>query len=244
MLRLFKTPGGIRNGLSAARYGIRLFSFQTIPTPNPDALKFVSPECNIGPIENKTYEFNSTFQAQHSPLALKIFNLPGVTSVMIGWDFLTVNKQDYIHWSKLRPEVVEIVNKFLTEKVEPVISDELVEMSSDYDPNDTELIGMIKELIDTRIRPAIQDDGGDIDFRGFDEVSGTVYLKLQGACKSCSSSEVTLKHGIESMLMHYIEEVKNVEQILDPEEQIAIAEFDKLEQKLKAKASQSTPPTL
>jgi Fe-S cluster biogenesis protein NfuA len=101
-----------------------------------------------------------------------------------------------------------------------------------YNEKDDEVIGMIKELLDTRVRPAIQEDGGDIEFRGFDE--GIVLLKLRGACRTCDSSTVTLKNGIESMLMHYIEEVKGVRQVLDQEEEIAIKEFERFEEKLRA----------
>lgn len=231
----------------------RLLSFKTLNTPNPDALKFVSLEVPILPLENKTFEFNSTFQAMHSPLALKLFKLPGVKSIMLGPDFLTVNKQDYINWANLRPEVVEIMDKFLTANEEPVITKELIrqtEQEAEQDEqDDLEIVGMIKELIETKIRPAIQDDGGDIEYKGFDEETGKVFLKLQGACKTCSSSEDTLKHGIESMLMHYIEEVLEVIQILDPEEEIAMKEFDRLEQHIKAKKNNSDeelppPPSL
>ena len=97
--------------------------------------------------------------------------------------------------------------------------------------SDDEVVQMIKELLETRIRPAIQEDGGDIEFRGFDD--GMVKLKLRGACRTCDSSTVTLKNGIESMLMHYIEEVKGVDQVLDEEELIAMKEFEKFEEKLK-----------
>jgi len=92
---------------------------------------------------------------------------------------------------------------------------------------------MIKELLETRIRPAIQEDGGDIEFRGFSEETGEVSLKLRGACRTCDSSTVTLKNGIESMLMHYIEEVKSVVQVLDQEEEVAMAEFQKFEERLR-----------
>lgn len=225
----------------------RFLTLQTLTTPNPDALKFVSPEVDIAPVENKTFEFTSTMQAIHSPLARRLFQLPGVRSVMLGRDFLTVNKQDHINWANLRPEIVELVDKFLTSKKEPSISKELLEESQEVEDDD-EVISMIKELIETRIRPAIQDDGGDIEFKGFDEDTGTVFLKLQGACKSCSSSEDTLKHGIEAMLKHYIEEVEEVQQILDPEEEIALKEFDRLEQQLKMKrmdtSSMAPPPSL
>ena len=118
--------------------------------------------------------------------------------------------------------------------------------AAEADADDLEIVSMIKELIETRIRPAIQDDGGDIEYKAFDEETGTVFLKLQGACKSCSASEDTLKHGIESMLKHYVEEVQEVEQILDPEEEIALKEFERLEQNLKSKknAEALPPPSL
>lgn len=232
-----------------SRSSIRLLSFKTFPTPNENALKFVSPEKHISPLENKTFEFTTSMQAVHSPLALKLFRIPGIKSVMIGHDFLTVNKQDHINWANLRPEVVDLLDAFLTENNEPVITRELLDQgatdSLTASENDSEVVSMIKELIETRIRPAIQDDGGDIEYKAFDEETGTVFLKLQGACKSCSASEDTLKSGIQGMLQHYIEEVREVVQILDPEEEIALREFERLEQRLKANNDPvSTPPSL
>lgn len=106
--------------------------------------------------------------------------------------------------------------------------------------DDDEVVAMIKELLETRVRPAIQDDGGDLDYRGFHD--GMVLLKLRGACRTCDSSTVTLKNGIESMLMHYIEEVKGVEQVLDEEEEIAMKEFARFEEKLKQQKG-AAPPT-
>lgn len=223
----------------------RFLSFKTLPTPNPNALKFISPESEILPLAGKTVEFTSSLQAVHSPLALKMFKVPGVRSVMLGNDFLTVNKQDHLNWSTLSPEIVEVLDHFLTEKKEPVVTKEFLEKTNESetdDSDDLEVVSMIKELIDTRIRPAIQDDGGDIEFRAFDEETGRVFLKLQGACKTCSLSEDTLKHGIEAMLKHYIEEVNEVEQILDPEEEIALKEFEKLEQRLNSRRNESVPP--
>ncbi|GEQ71174.1 hypothetical protein JCM33374_g4855 [Metschnikowia sp. JCM 33374] len=231
----------------------RFLSFKTFPTPNANALKFVSP-VTVSPAGNKTFEFSSTLQAVHSPLALKLFKIAGIRSLMIGGDFITVNKQDHINWAHLRPEVVEVLDKFLTSKAEPVLTKDLLQESDSLaaSEDDSEVVAMIKELIDTRIRPAIQDDGGDLEFKAFDEETGAVFLKLQGACKSCSSSEDTLKGGIEAMLKHYIEEVSEVVQILEPEEEIANKEFERLEFKLKARqqaASGSSseapaPPTL
>ncbi|CAI5756783.1 unnamed protein product [Candida verbasci] len=230
----------------------RFISLKTLTTPNPNALKFISPEFKILPqqLKNKTFEFTSSLQSIHSPLALKLFNIPGVRSVMLGNDFLTVNKQDHINWANLTPEVKEVLESF-SKTGQPTITHELINEIQNEEAvdnsNDSELVSMIKELIETRIRPAIQDDGGDIEFKGFDEETGNVFLKLQGACKSCSSSEDTLKNGIESMLKHYIEEVNEVIQILDPEEEIAMKEFEKLEQSLKKNKTNEegdAPPNL
>lgn len=237
------TPRGVLSS-------IRSLSFPTLTTPNEDALKFTSPECEIVPVPDQTFEFTTTMQAIHSPLALRIFNIPGVRSVMLGQEFLTVNKQDYVDWATLKPEVIQVLDKFLTEKKEPVITKELLqENDRNTQPNedDLEAAAMVKELIQTRIRPAIQDDGGDIEYRAIDEETGKVFIKLRGACKSCSSSEDTLKSGIEGMLMHYIEGITEVVQVLDPEEEIAMKEFDKLEQDLKRKKenqSETPPPSL
>jgi len=223
----------------------RFLTFKTLPTPNENALKFISPEATILPLDGKTFEFTSLLQSVHSPLALKLLKVTGVRSVMLGSDFLTVNKQDHTNWANLRPEIVELLNEFLESKKDPVVTKEFIDKLQQEESeteDDSEIVSMIKELIETKIRPAIQDDGGDIEYKAFDEETGSVFLKLQGACKSCSESENTLKNGIESMLMHYIEEVKQVEQILDPEEEIALKEFDKLEQKLNRRSASPAPP--
>lgn len=228
----------------------RLLSFKTYPTPNTNALKFVLSECEIIPF-SQTFEFTSSLQAIHSPLALKLFKLRGVSSIMLGKDFVTINKQDHINWAELRPQVVDMLDGFLSEKSNLTVTKELLEKArqelAQSAEQDSEVVSMIKELIETRIRPAVQDDGGDIQFMGFDAETGTVFLKLQGACKTCSSSENTLKHGIEAMMKHYIEEVTLVEQILDPEEEVALKEFDRLEQNLKSKRGEAEdrgPPSL
>jgi Fe-S cluster biogenesis protein NfuA len=152
-----------------------------------------------------------------------------------------VTKDPATPWAHIKPEVFAIINEILTSG-SPIVNtvadkgNEQGQGASEidtlaYDENDSEVVSMIKELLETRIRPAIQEDGGDIDFRGFE--NGQVMLKLRGACRTCDSSTVTLKNGIESMLMHYIEEVKGVQQVLDQEEEIAMKEFEKFEEKLK-----------
>lgn len=230
----------------------RWINVKTLTTPNENALKFISTDGEL--LQDRgasSIEIKNTDEAlvEHSKLAQQIFlQCPGVESLMIGDDFLTVNKDSLVHWNQISPKVVELLTQTLASG-ESAVSEQFHSVRESaqvgYDVSvpkfelteeEQEISDMIDELIQTRIRPAIQDDGGDIVYRGFDPKTGTVYLKLQGACKSCSSSEDTLKHGIESMLKHYVEEVEHVEQILDPEEEVALKEFDKFEQKLQSKS--------
>lgn len=149
-----------------------------------------------------------------SPLAAELLNVDGVSSVFYGVDFITVTKASDVNWAHIKPEVFSLITEAVTSGQNIVNT---VSKSSDgehaqegggeeslaYDEeDDDEVVGMIKELLETRIRPAIQEDGGDIEFRGFHD--GMVMLKLRGACRTCDSSTVTLKNGIESMLMHYV----------------------------------------
>lgn len=184
-----------------------------------------------------------------SPLAARLLGVDGVSSVFYGPDFITVTKAAETNWAHVKPEVFSLITEAVSAG-EQIVS--VAEPGSDTSgapaaedslvikDDDDEVVAMIKELLETRVRPAIQDDGGDLDFRGFKE--GTVFLKLRGACRTCDSSTVTLKNGIESMLMHYIEEVTAVEQVLDEEEEIAIQEFAKFEEKLKSQKG-AAPPT-
>jgi Fe-S cluster biogenesis protein NfuA len=194
----------------------------------------------------------STLAPPHpSPLAAQLLNIDGVTSVFLGLDHITVTKDSATPWAHIKPEVFAIINEFMTsgQPLVNTIADKAGEQGQGgqevdtlaYDENDDEVVQMIKELLETRIRPAIQEDGGDIDFRGFND--GQVLLKLRGACRTCDSSTVTLKNGIESMLMHYIEEVKGVQQVLDQEEEIAIKEFAKFEEKLRQQKGPDAAPS-
>ncbi len=215
----------------------RYLNIQTAQTPNKDALKFI-PGVTILPEEYNTIEFTNSSQTANSPLAAHLFAIEGVKSLMLGKTFITVEKDASYDWSSIKPTVYTTVDKYLSSGESVLASNHNLEVST-VNEDDDEIVAMIKELIDTRIRPAIQDDGGDIEFRGF-EPDGTVLMKLQGACRSCDSSEVTLKNGIESMLMHYIEEVTGVRQVLDVEEEISLREFEKLENKLKQEKQHAT----
>lgn len=193
---------------------IRNLFIQTVETPNEQALKFLPSIKILG--ENETREFLSGREAACLPLALKLFSVDGIKSIMFGSNFITIEKQSNdLNWQLLKPEIFSILTEYLTNGT-PIIS-EGHELTDDmgFSEEDDEVVSMIKELIFTRIRPAIQDDGGDIEFVSFHEDDGTVFLRLKGACRSCDSSSVTLKNGIESMLKYYIEEVQNVEQVDD-----------------------------
>jgi Fe-S cluster biogenesis protein NfuA len=179
----------------AAVTGSRSIFIQTENTPNADALKFLPNHPILPPgLPSPFLEYlnpRSTLAPPHpSPLAAQLMNIDGVTSVFYGADFITVTKAADANWAHVKPEIFSLITE----------ADSLA-----YNENDDEVVGMIKELLETRIRPAIQEDGGDIEFRGFE--GGNVLLKLRGACRTCDSSTVTLKNGIEGMLMHYVSTV-------------------------------------
>jgi Fe-S cluster biogenesis protein NfuA len=166
--------------------------------------------------------FSNARESMRSPLAKKLFQIDGVTGVFFGKDFVTVTKSETFDWDVLKPEVYAKIMDFYAsgEPVVDIVDDGSSSFSSSNeadvdDPNkildtDSETVAMIKELLETRIKPAVAEDGGDIAFKKFDEADGLVYVELRGACDGCPSSTVTLKSGIENMLMHYVPEVKGV----------------------------------
>lgn len=209
---------GIVTGLAGAGGGRRNIFIQTESTPNADALKFL-PNHRVLPEDMGTpyIEYlnpRSTIAPPYpSPLAAKLMNIDGITSVFYGADFITVTKAGDANWAHVRPEIFALITEAITSGeamvnvVERRPGEDGQEVAAEedslaYNDEDSEVVGMIKELLDTRIRPAIQEDGGDIEFRGFED--GNVMLKLRGACRTCDSSTVTLKNGIEGMLMHYV----------------------------------------
>lgn len=199
----------------------RMMFIQTQPTPNPASLMFYpgKPVMEVG-----SSDFPNARTAMNSPLARSLFGIDGVTRVFFGSDFVTVTKSDDVSWDILKPEIFAAIMDFYTSG-QPLFLDESTAASKDtaIHEDDSETVAMIKELLETRIRPAVQDDGGDIVYRGFDLETGIVKLQMQGACSGCPSSSVTLKSGIENMLMHYVPEVKGVEQELDAEDEEATA---------------------
>lgn len=195
----------------------RSMFIQTQSTPNPSSLMFypAKPVMEAG-----SADFPNARSAMSSPLAKTIFGIDGITRVFFGSDFVTVTKSEDNSWDFLKPQIFAAIMDFYSSG-QPLILDSNTAASKDtaIREDDSETVAMIKELLETRIRPAVQDDGGDIEYVGFDTDTGIVKLRMQGACSGCPSSSVTLKSGIENMLMHYVPEVKGVEQELDAEEE-------------------------
>jgi Fe-S cluster biogenesis protein NfuA len=177
---------------------------QTESTPNPATLKFLPGQDVLG---TGTADFPEATSAARSPLAKAIFATPGVTGVFLGADFITVTKDDTTDWAHVKPSILgAILEHFQSGR--PAIEGDAEAAHATQDGPDGEVIDQIKELLDTRVRPAVAQDGGDITFHGFDR--GVVYLHMKGACAGCPSSTMTLKMGIENLLRHYIPEVTEV----------------------------------
>jgi len=179
---------------------------ETEGTPNPATLKFLPGRDILG---DKTADFADADAALISPLAESLFGLEGVARVFLGGDFVTITKTPVVEWQALKPQVLGLLMEHLVND-RPILRENVTLEAEDVDPADAEIVAHIKELLDTRIRPAVASDGGDIIFRGFRD--GVVSLLMQGSCAGCPSSTATLKHGIENMLKHYIPEVSSVTQ--------------------------------
>ncbi len=186
---------------------------ETETTPNPASLKFL-PGRQVMP--SGTREFATPEAAEASPLAQAIFDTGEVTNVFFGGDFVSVTAAPGVEWSSLKPQVVSILlDHFVSEAplfaggdASGIAVPGEGEMLVEEDPDDADVVAQINDLLETRVRPAVAGDGGDIQYRGFRD--GVVYLQLQGACSGCPSSTATLKHGIEGLLKHYVPEVVEV----------------------------------
>ncbi len=184
---------------------------QTESTPNPATLKFLPGREVMG--EGNVADFPDKASAARSPLAAALFEVPDVSRVFFGSDFISVTKAGG-DWKHLKPAVLGAIMDHFTRGL-PLIDKPADETASDaaYNAGDEEIVTQIKELLDTRVRPAVAQDGGDIIFKGYDGSSGVVFLHLQGACAGCPSSTMTLRNGIENMLRHYVPEVNAVEAV-------------------------------
>ena len=176
---------------------------QTQDTPNPATLKFIPgvPVMNSG-----TADYPAADSASNSPLPRRLFQVDGVRGVFLGGDFVAVTKEESLDWFALKPSILAGIMEHYASGMPVVEADESAGEASDED--DDEVVKQIKQLLDTRVRPAVAMDGGDIVFQGFDD--GIVTLQMRGACQGCPSSTATLKMGIENMLRHYIPDVREV----------------------------------
>ena len=181
---------------------------QTEETPNPATLKFL-PGCEVAGAT--TADFPDPATAGRSPLAERLFAIDGLTGVFLGADFVTVTKAEDKEWYLLKPAVLGIIMEHFTAG-RPVLLADATAGEEKVSEEDSEVVAQIKELLDTRVRPAVAQDGGDIIFHAFEE--GVVFLTMQGACAGCPSSTATLKMGIENMLRHYIPEVQEVRAVM------------------------------
>lgn len=181
---------------------------QTESTPNPQTLKFL-PGTEVMTEGGTAFYTNMTTAAQESPLAEALLQAEGVNAVFLGSDFITITKSENTEWDHLKATVLTtIMDHFVAGK--PVMAKKIQSGSS---AAEGEIAKQIRELIETRVRPAVAQDGGDIVFRNFDEKTGVVELELHGSCSGCPSSTMTLKNGIENMLKHYVPEVQSVEAV-------------------------------
>ena len=181
---------------------------QTEATPNPATLKFLPGQTVL---ETGTLDLREAADAGKSPLAERLFAVPGVSGVFFGSDFISVTKASG-EWQQLKPAILgAIMEHFMSGAA--LLSSEAEADASDefFDAKDAETVATIKELIETRVRPAVENDGGDITFRGFKD--GVVYLAMKGSCSGCPSSTATLKHGIQNLLRHFVPDVTEVRPI-------------------------------
>ncbi|KNC49128.1 HIRA-interacting protein 5 [Thecamonas trahens ATCC 50062] len=216
----------------------RTMFVRTEATPNPASLKFLPTE-PLMEAGARPVEFNNLGEGRASPLASSLFLIPGVKSVFFAADFVTVTKDETAEWATLKPEIFAALMDFFASGAPLFREGEAAPADSsaaDTEPqdDDSEVVLMIKELLDTRIRPSVQMDGGDVVYRGFSD-DGVVFLQLKGSCQGCPSSSVTLKQGIQGLLMHFIPEVEAVEEVSDELDEVNMEAFMKLEAEMEAK---------
>jgi Fe-S cluster biogenesis protein NfuA len=216
---------------------------QTSNTPNPESIKFIPGRPVLSSSNNNNNNNNNNDDSHNheitngfyvtvsekseitkSPLCTQLFkDVDGIKAIYLGNDFITITKYAEHNWTHLRPLIFSSIMNFYTNQPDPynptVLSSQPIISDTTILDTDDEVVAMIKELLETRIRPAVQDDGGDIHYVNYDVDSGIVYVKLAGSCVGCPSSSVTLKNGVENMLMHYIPEVSGVEAIMEEEEE-------------------------
>jgi len=201
-------------GIALRPIGSRGLFIQTAETPNPASLKFIPGEQVLPTEYGTSMDFTRDSDTSNSPLARLLLRVQGVTGVFLSNDFITVSKEDSMDWSQLKPEIFATIMDFYAAD-KPAVTGPVTSHDDFVDGEDSEIVELIRELLEERIRPMVQEDGGDIFFKGFDEDTGIVKVQLAGSCAGCPSSTVTLQSGVENMLMHYIPEINGVESVGD-----------------------------
>ncbi|EFO25989.2 hypothetical protein LOAG_02490 [Loa loa] len=213
----------------------RSMFIQVHETPNPATLKFIPGRMIMGKGRG-TLDFGNFLSAKRSPLAMELFRINGVKSVFFGEDYVTITKQNEVDdWALLKPEIFAVLMDYLQSE-KPIISEgEMPKGPEDTEihPEDSDTVAMIKELLECRIKPMVQEDGGDVIYKGFHD--GVVHLKMQGSCTGCPSSSVTLQFGIKNMLQFYVPEVKDVLEVKDEADDVLDSAFDDLMGKIRVK---------
>lgn len=178
---------------------------QTESTPNPATLKFL-PGKEV--LREGTADFrNADAASEASPLAGRLFGIPGVTGVFFGYDFITVTK-DGPDWQHLKPAILGAIMEFFMSGAPLLVEDAAAEATHDYSDADRKIVATVKQLLDERVRPAVAGDGGDITFHSYED--GIVYLTMRGACSGCPSSTATLRNGVQNLLKHFVPEIREV----------------------------------
>ncbi|VDN04122.1 unnamed protein product [Thelazia callipaeda] len=237
--------GGLLSGSrfpGAKDIEIRNVFIQVQETPNPATLKFNPGRAVLGKGKG-TLDFFNFSSAKKSPLAMKLFRIDGVKSILFGSDYITITKKDESdEWAVLKPEIFAILmDYFQSEK--PIVNEgEIPENPKDTEiqPEDSDTVAMIKELLECRVKPMVQEDGGDVVFKGY--YDGVVHLKMQGSCTGCPSSSVTLQSGIKNMLQFYVPEIRDVVEVKDEvADSIEKSAFDDLLNQIKVKENPNKP---
>ena len=184
---------------------------QTEATPNPATLKFLPGQTVV---EDGPFEFKNLSEVEgRSPLGERLFTVAGVCGVFFGFDFITITKEDSINWDHIKPSILGVIMEHFMSSSPTMVQDGTAPQLGEEvnDEGSQEIVAAIKELLDTRVRPAVAQDGGDVTFQGFR--GGHVYLHMRGACAGCPSSSATLQYGIQNLLKHFIPEVVAVEAV-------------------------------
>jgi Fe-S cluster biogenesis protein NfuA len=182
---------------------------QTEPTPNPSSLKFLPGETVM---KQGTVDYRNQTEAKNAPMALDLFKIKGIEGVFFGSDFISITKNNDLDWEMIKNPIIEIITNYF-EAGKKIINSEVEVKDKNISSNseESEAVNKIREILDTKVRPAVAKDGGDIVFKSFEK--GIVYLNMQGSCAGCPSSTATLKSGVENLLKHYVPEVLEVQQV-------------------------------